>query len=48
MAVPELTYGCKNKDLNGTDRRKNETAEVEFLRQVSGYALCDCVNNNTK
>jgi hypothetical protein len=41
MAVPVLLYGCENWELNRVDRRKIETAEIKFLRQVAGYTLRD-------
>jgi hypothetical protein len=36
----------ENWDLNRVDRRKTETAEMEFLLQVSGHILCYYVYSN--
>ena len=39
MAVPVLMYGRENWSLNQSDKRK--TAEIRFLRPMTGYTLRD-------
>jgi hypothetical protein len=34
-------YNCENWTLNKTDRRKIETAEMNFLRSLAAYTLMD-------
>jgi hypothetical protein len=40
-------YFIENWALNRVDRRKIETAEMKFLRRVTGYTLRDEVRNST-
>jgi hypothetical protein len=37
LAAPMLMYGRENWALKRSERRKIETAEMRFLRHVSGY-----------
>lgn len=39
--LPCLTYGSEIWVLKRTDERRLETAEMRFLRHVSGYTVCD-------
>jgi hypothetical protein len=41
MAVPMLTYANENWTINRLDKNKIESAEMKFLRSVSGYTLLD-------
>jgi hypothetical protein len=47
MAVLVLLYGCENWALSRVDRRKIGTAEMKFLRRVTGYTVRDEVTNTT-
>jgi hypothetical protein len=38
-------YGSENCALNGSERRTTETAEMRFLRRVSGCKLTDRVRS---
>jgi hypothetical protein len=40
-----LMYGSENCALNGSERRRTETAEMRFLRRVSGCTLTDRVRS---
>ena len=46
MTVPVLTYGSENWAMNRSDRRMIETAEMKFLRYVSGYTLRDHIKSD--
>jgi hypothetical protein len=39
MAVPALTYVGKNWTINRSENRKTESAEMQFLRSVTGCTL---------
>jgi hypothetical protein len=41
MAVPMLTYASENWTMNRSDKKKIESAEMNFLRSVAGYTLLD-------
>jgi hypothetical protein len=41
MAVPMLTYASENWTINRSEKKKIESAEMEFLRSVAGYTLLD-------
>jgi hypothetical protein len=41
MAVPMLTYANENWKINRADKKKIESAEMEFLCPVAGYTLLD-------
>jgi hypothetical protein len=43
IAAPVLMYGNENWALNRSERRKVVTAEIRFLKRVSGYTLTDHV-----
>lgn len=43
IAVPVAVYGSEDQTLNRSERRKIETAEMSFLRHISGYTLTDHV-----
>jgi hypothetical protein len=45
IAVPTLLYWCKNWVLLKQHERRNETAEMKFLRSVVGYTMCDYKTN---
>ena len=47
LAVPLLTYSSENWALNRPGRRRIETAEIRFLRRVSGHTLRDHIRNTT-
>ncbi|PSN31708.1 hypothetical protein C0J52_28469 [Blattella germanica] len=47
LAVQLLTYGSDNWALNRSGRRRIETAEMRFLRRVSGHTLRDHIRNTT-
>jgi hypothetical protein len=45
MAVPALLYECENWVLLKPHERRIETAEMRFLRRVSGYIMYDHETN---
>jgi hypothetical protein len=47
MAVPTLLYGCETWELNRSDERKIETADMRFLRHVAGHTRRDEFSNIT-
>jgi hypothetical protein len=47
ISAPMLTYGSENWVLNRSESREIETAEMCFLRCVSGYTFTDQVRNMT-
>jgi hypothetical protein len=42
-----LMYGSENLALNRSELRKTDTAEMRFLRHISGYTSTDHVRNTT-
>jgi hypothetical protein len=47
VVAPVFMYRSENWALNRSERRKVVTAEIRFLKRVSGYALTDHVRNAT-
>jgi hypothetical protein len=47
MAVPTLLHECETLALRRGDKRKIETAEMRFLRNVAGYTRRDEISNIT-
>jgi hypothetical protein len=41
MAVPILTYASENWTINRSEKNKQKSAEMKFLRSVAGYTLLD-------
>ena len=45
MSVPAITYGSETWIVNKSDKRKNQSAEMRFLRSVAGCRLTDRKRN---
>jgi hypothetical protein len=41
MAVLVLTYASENWTIHRSDKKKIESAEMKFLRSVTGYTVLD-------
>jgi hypothetical protein len=39
--VPKLTYASENWTINRSDKKKIESAEMQFLRSVAAYTVLD-------
>ena len=45
MAIPVLTHASETWAITGKEKQRVQTAEMNFLRHVSGYRLRDRMRN---
>jgi len=45
LANPSASYGCEIWTLKQSDIRRQQTAEMEFMRHTVGYGLLNCTRN---
>ena len=45
IAIPVFTYASETWTITGNEKQHTQTAEVNFLRHVSGYRLRDRTRN---
>ena len=45
MAIPVLKYGSQTWTITGAEKQRIQTAEMNFLRYMSGYRLRDRMHN---
>ena len=47
LVLPTFLYGLENWTLTALQRRRIEAAEINLLRPLAGYTLCDQKTNDS-